>query len=409
MEVYQIGENDTPKWTTLGFNLIVRNEENCLAQTLENIRPLADEIVVTDTGSTDNTVSIAESLADKVLFHAWQDSFSEARNWSLQHSTTNWICSIDADEWIENPETIDVTQWNGAQTLLCPIHSDMPNGQIARHFLPKIFRNHTAHFEGIVHNQLIYSEPALATDITFRHSGYNESPEIMKKKQVRTIGLLEKQLTDDPENTFALMNLGRSLLNHGDAERARAVTANGLSIERGNTPIRQMLLYNRALCEIEQKHFDTAWQTLIEALTLNPHHLDYLFLRAHVAFEQGRWLDCILSLRAYEAEQTRQRSTLRVNNLLTDYYDAGVRIHVYCLVMPTHTLDTLRMPAHVFGMRCFQDRVQSRGMRRSGVGILRRAKRWAIGMRRRRQKQRLWRLGLLFNARVRRVISRDFS
>ena len=313
---------------TLGFNLIVKNEENCLAQTLENIRPLADEIVVTDTGSTDNTVSIAESLADKVLFHAWQDSFSEARNWSLQHSTTNWICSIDADEWIENPETIDVTQWNGAQTLLCPIHSDMPNGQIARHFLPKIFRNHTAHFEGIVHNQLIYSEPALATDITFRHSGYNESPEIMKKKQVRTIGLLEKQLTDDPENTFALMNLGRSLLNHGDAERARAVTANGLSIERGNTPIRQMLLYNRALCEIEQKHFDTAWQTLIEALTLNPHHLDYLFLRAHVAFEQGRWLDCILSLRAYQSEQTRQRSTLRVNNLLTDYYDAGVRLHV---------------------------------------------------------------------------------
>ena len=116
---------------TLGFNLIVKNEENCLAQTLENIRPLADEIVVTDTGSTDNTVSIAESLADKVLFHEWQDSFSEARNWSLQHSTTNWICSIDADEWIENPETIDVTQWNGAQTLLCPIHSDMPNGQIA--------------------------------------------------------------------------------------------------------------------------------------------------------------------------------------------------------------------------------------------------------------------------------------
>ena len=124
------------------------------------------------------------------------------------------------------------------------------------------------------------------------------------------------------------MNLGRSLLNHGDAERARAVTANGLSIERGNTPIRQMLLYNRALCEIEQKHFDTAWQTLIEALTLNPHHLDYLFLRAHVAFEQGRWLDCILSLRAYQSEQTRQRSNLRVNNLLTDYYDAGVRAHV---------------------------------------------------------------------------------
>ena len=156
-----------------------------MRQTLENIRPLADEIVVTDTGSTDGTVAIAESLADKVLFHAWQDSFSEARNWSLQHSDCRfYLCWIDADEFIENPETIDVSEWNGAQTLLCPIHSDMPSGQIARHFLPKIFRNHTAHFEGIVHNQLIYAHPVLTTDITFRHSGYNESPEIMKKKAI---------------------------------------------------------------------------------------------------------------------------------------------------------------------------------------------------------------------------------
>ena len=313
--------------TTLGFNLIVRNEENCLRQTLENIRPLAHEIVVTDTGSTDNTVAIAETFADKVLFHAWQDSFSEARNWSLQHSTADWVCWIDADEWIENPETIDVSLWNGAQTLLCPIHSDMPSGQIARHFLPKIFRNHTAHFQGIVHNQLIYAEPVLTTDITFRHSGYNESPDIMKKKQVRTIGLLKKQLTDDPENTFAMMNLSRSLLTHGDTERARAVTANGLSLERGNTPIRQMLLYNRALCEIERHDFDAASETLTEALTLNPHHLDYLFLRAHIAFEREAWLDCILAMGAYQAEQARQQQGVCANNLLTDYWDAGVRMH----------------------------------------------------------------------------------
>ena len=313
--------------TSLGFNLIVRNEENCLRQTLENIRPLADEIVVTDTGSTDNTVAIAESLADKVLFHAWQDSFSEARNYSLQHSTTGYVCWIDADEFIENPETIDVSQWQDAKTLLCPIHSDMPSGQIARHFLPKIFRNHTAHFEGIVHNQLIYSEPALATDITFRHSGYNESPEIMRKKQARTIGLLEKQLAEDPNNTFSMMNLGRSLLNHGDTKHAYRVTAEGLALEKGNTPIRQMLLYNRALCEIEQHDFDTAWQTLIEALTLNPHHLDYLFLRAHIAFEKFDWLGCILAMGAYQSEQARHQRAVCANNLLTDYWDAGVRMH----------------------------------------------------------------------------------
>ena len=88
-----------------------------------------------------------------------------------------------------------------------------------------------------------------------------------------------------------------------------------------------MLLYNRALCEIEGKDFDTAWQTLNEALTLNPHHLDYLFLRAHIAFEKGEWLGCILAMGAYQAEQTRQQRALGANNLLTDYWDAGVRMH----------------------------------------------------------------------------------
>ena len=311
----------------LGFNMIVKNEENCLEKTLANIRPIADEIVITDTGSSDRTVEIALQYADLVLFNLWQDSFSEARNWSLQHSEADYVCWIDADEFIENPETVNISQWNDAQTLLCPIHSEMPGGQVARHFLPKIFRNHTAHFEGIVHNQLIYAEPVLATDITFRHTGYNESPDIMKRKQARTIRLLEKQLIDDPDNTFALMNLGRSLLNSGCVGRASAVTAEGLAIERGNTAIRQMMLYNRVLCEIESKAYDTACQTLTEALTLNPHHLDYLFLRGHIAFLQERWLDCILALGAYQFQQIHPRHALLVNNMLIDYYDAGVKLH----------------------------------------------------------------------------------
>ena len=169
---------------TLGFNLIVKNEENCLEKTLQNIRGIADEIVVTDTGSSDATPEIAKKYADRVLFHEWQDSFSEARNWSLSYSEADWICWIDADEWIENPDMVKpyLTQHSDAMTFLCPINNEMPTGVVARHFLPKIFRNRTAHFEGIVHNQLIHQPPIYPTQITFWHSGYNESPEINEKK-----------------------------------------------------------------------------------------------------------------------------------------------------------------------------------------------------------------------------------
>ena len=211
METMERTSARDPIMSTLGFNLIVRNEENCLERTLGNIRPIADEIVVTDTGSEDDTVAIADRFADKVLFHAWQDSFSEARNWGLRHSSTDWVCWIDADEWIENPGRIQelLTERPDAMALFCAMNNEMPGGLVARHYLPKFFRNGTAHFEGIVHNQLIHQRPIYPTDITFRHSGYNESPEIMAKKQARTIRLLRKQLEGTPENTFALMNLGR--------------------------------------------------------------------------------------------------------------------------------------------------------------------------------------------------------
>ena len=52
--------------TGLGFNLIVKNEANCLTKTLENIKPYANEITITDTGSSDATVEIALQYADKV-------------------------------------------------------------------------------------------------------------------------------------------------------------------------------------------------------------------------------------------------------------------------------------------------------------------------------------------------------
>ena len=154
-----------------------------------------------------------------MYFHEWQDNFSEARNWSLQHSTAEWVCWIDADEWIENTDAIKLSQWTHAKAIVCPIHNELPGGRIARHYLPKIFRNGTAHFEGIVHNQLIHSEPALHANIVFGHSGYNESAEIMEKKGSRTIGLLRKQLETDSDNTFTILNLVRSLSNMPEADQ----------------------------------------------------------------------------------------------------------------------------------------------------------------------------------------------
>jgi len=75
----------------LSVAMIMKNEENNLDRALGSIKPYVDEIVVVDTGSTDNSVEIAKKYTDKIFFHEWKDDFSEARNYSLQFPTCDWV------------------------------------------------------------------------------------------------------------------------------------------------------------------------------------------------------------------------------------------------------------------------------------------------------------------------------
>lgn len=62
---------------------------------------------------------------------------------------------------------------------------------------------------------------------------------------------------------------------------------------------------------------------LEEALTLNPHNVDFLYLKAHVSLKAEGWIDALLALTAYRVEKQRQTET-HYDNLLTDFWDIGV-------------------------------------------------------------------------------------
>lgn len=81
----------------LSVCIITLNEEANIGRTLKSIQGLADEIVVVDSGSTDSTVSIAQSYGAKVFVEAWK-GFALQKNSSLDKATCEWILSIDADE-----------------------------------------------------------------------------------------------------------------------------------------------------------------------------------------------------------------------------------------------------------------------------------------------------------------------
>ncbi len=85
----------------LSLAMIIKNEARHLAHCLESVRPLVDEIIVMDTGSTDESVAIAQALGAQVHSFAWVDDFSAARNAALAKCTGDWILVMDADEAID--------------------------------------------------------------------------------------------------------------------------------------------------------------------------------------------------------------------------------------------------------------------------------------------------------------------
>ena len=72
------------------------NEESDLPRTLESLQNLADEILVVDCGSTDNTIVLAKKAGAKVIHHPFKN-FTDTRNFADSQATSDWVLSIDAD------------------------------------------------------------------------------------------------------------------------------------------------------------------------------------------------------------------------------------------------------------------------------------------------------------------------
>jgi glycosyltransferase involved in cell wall biosynthesis len=89
--------------------MIVKNEENVLAQCLESIISIADEIIIVDTGSNDDTIKIAKKYTKNVYHFDWIDDFSAARNYADSLAKEKYILRWDAD-WVLRDGDIEKIQ-----------------------------------------------------------------------------------------------------------------------------------------------------------------------------------------------------------------------------------------------------------------------------------------------------------
>lgn len=80
----------------LSVIIITKNESQNIKDCLESVK-WADEIIVIDSGSTDDTVEIAKQYTEKVIYNEWK-GYAIQKNYALQLAKNEWVLSLDADE-----------------------------------------------------------------------------------------------------------------------------------------------------------------------------------------------------------------------------------------------------------------------------------------------------------------------
>ena len=185
---------------------IVKNEANNLPRWLDGMKQVADEIIVTDTGSTDNSREIVKSAGARLYDYKWQNDFAAARNFTLAQATGDIIIFLDADEYYTqdvlkklrlrlgsifgNQRTVGV--------LAQRINIDANAGNRFLDVSPqlRIFRR-GLQYQGKIHENIVIPQGMqLVQDdnLFFYHTGY--SKELIKAKLQRNLVMLQEKMAD---------------------------------------------------------------------------------------------------------------------------------------------------------------------------------------------------------------------
>ena len=98
----------------ISFCTIILNEEENIKELINNIKDIADEIIIIDSGSKDRGVDIAKSMGAKTFFNEWTD-YTTQKNFAISKAENEWVFVLDADERLseELKENIKKTKEKG--------------------------------------------------------------------------------------------------------------------------------------------------------------------------------------------------------------------------------------------------------------------------------------------------------
>ncbi|MFB0515825.1 MAG: glycosyltransferase, partial [Candidatus Neomarinimicrobiota bacterium] len=265
----------------LSVCMIVRDEALMLPDCLTSVAGVADQLVVVDTGSTDDTIAIARSFGAQIHHFEWIDDFAAARNESLRHATGDWIFWLDADERLV-PSSIEPLR----RLLTTPKRPTIYQVQIRNlradqmsytlSMSHRLFSRHPKlRFSGRIHEQVHPSLKAAggvekSSNVVLEHQGYALDPEKLRAKLERNQTLLETMVAEQPESAYAHYTLGQNYALLDDHDQALQAYLRALEIREFQGPSASTLLNALAETSWHLNRLDDAETYAQKSLDITP-------------------------------------------------------------------------------------------------------------------------------------------
>jgi glycosyltransferase involved in cell wall biosynthesis len=175
--------------TTLSVIIITKNSATQIQTCLESVK-FADEIIVLDSGSTDETVDICRRYTDKVFVTDWP-GFGVQKNRAMLKASGQWILSLDADEHLTLKLQQSIQQVIAAETDInaYALHrrssfcgTYIKYGDWSRDYCLRLFKAGKAKFEEVpVHERLLVSGKTAKIQGILLHDSYPDLASMLAK------------------------------------------------------------------------------------------------------------------------------------------------------------------------------------------------------------------------------------
>jgi len=229
----------------LSIGMIVKNESTHLRNCLNALKPLMkavkSELIIADTGSTDDTVQIAREFTNNVIKIKWNDNFAEARNYTIRAAKGEWYMFIDADEYLEDADELikffnsgiyryaEAASYFIRNYISDEVYSETTNTRLCK-ITPDI------KFSGRVHETLPGHLTATLINSYVRHHGYYSSvdTDLFNRKMMRNLPILLKRYEEEPTELLTIRHLFYTYNELGERARAKEYLDKGVEIVKND-------------------------------------------------------------------------------------------------------------------------------------------------------------------------------